>query len=134
VTTMSLSHDFACFQTILSYAVALVLIFHVPFLMGLPMEDDNDQFQRSSPVVKRSDGSFLLNGNFSLVTSEKLQKLKELANEMRDPRLQDLYLAVHHYVQMAQKNNEYVLWKYDTHQEGLVLALKQNLSGILYYG
>ncbi len=84
--------------------------------------------------MKRADETLLPNGNFSLVTHEKLLKLKELAEAAHDPKLNDLYRAVNHYVQMAKKNNEYVLWKYDANQEGLVLVLKQNLNGILYYG
>lgn len=97
-------------------------------LSGLPLIDDShDEF-------KRSDDEFLPNNNLQLVTNEKLMKLKELAESVHDPRLTDLYRAVNHYVQMAKKNNEYVLWKYDANQEGLVLVLKQNLNGILYYG
>lgn len=99
--------------------------------MSLPLANDeayDEQMRRSV------EANFLPNANFSLVTPEKLAKLKELAENIHDPKLQDLYRAVHHYVQMARKNNEYVLWKYDANQEGLVLALKQNLNGILYYG
>jgi hypothetical protein len=99
-------------------------------LFGLPLiEEENSNYK-----IKRADDTSLPNGNFSLVTNEKLLKLKELADAVHDPKLHDLYRAVNHYVQMARKNNEYVLWKYDANQEGLVLVLKQNLNGILYYG
>ena len=101
---------------------------HSRFLIGFPLNnDDNEQW-------KRSDESFLPNGNFALVTNEKLLKLEELANAAHDPKLHDLYRAVNHYAQLAKKNNEYILWKYDAKQEGLVLALKQNLNGMFYYG
>ena len=111
---------------------ALVLAIQFHYLVGLPAIDidENDQMHE----VKRSDEGLLPNENFSPVTKEKLQKLKELATTNHDPKLNDLYRAVSHYVQMARKNNEYVLWKYDDSQEGLVLVLKQNLNGILYYG
>jgi len=107
------------------------LAIHIQFLIGLPIIDDDDDHNEK---IKRSDENFLPNGNFSLVTSEKLIKLKEFADSLNDPKLHDLYRAVNHYVKMAKKNNEYVLWKYDANQEGLVLILKQNLNGILYYG
>jgi hypothetical protein len=106
------------------------LAIHIHFLIGLPLIDEDDNHGN----IKRSDENFLPNGNFSLVTNEKLLKLKELADAVHDPKLNDLYRAVNHYAQMAKKNNEYVLWKYDANQEGLVLILKQNLNGILYYG
>ena len=98
--------------------------------MALPLIDEENFHENN----KRAEDSFLPNGNFSLVTNEKLLQLKELANAIQDPKLQDLYRAVNHYVQIAQKNNEYVLWKYDAQHEGLVLVLRQNLNGILYYG
>lgn len=98
--------------------------------MGLPFLDEDNPNESS----KRSEESFLPNGNFSLVTHEKLLQLKELADAAHDPKLHELYRAVNHYLQIAQKNNEYVLWKYDAQHEGLVLVLKQNLNGILYYG
>jgi hypothetical protein len=107
------------------------LAIHIQFLIGLPIINDDDDHNGK---IKRSDENFLPNGNFSLVTNEKLFKLKEFADSLNDPKLHDLYRAVNHYVKMAQKNNEYVLWKYDANQEGLVLILKQNLNGILYYG
>ncbi|CAF0841075.1 unnamed protein product [Adineta ricciae] len=106
---------------------ALILAAHVHYLFGLPVMDEDEH-------SKRSDETLLPNGNFTLVTNEKLQKLKEVAEAAHDPKLHDLYRAVNHYVQIARKNNEYVLWKYDANQEGLVLVLKQNLNGILYYG
>lgn len=106
----------------------LILTAHIANLFGLPLiNDDVEQF-------KRSDDELLPNSNFSLVTNEKLLKLKELADAAEDPKLKELYRAVNHYVQIARKNHEYVLWKYDINQEGLVLVLKQNLNGILYYG
>jgi hypothetical protein len=107
------------------------LAIHIHFLIGLPLIDDDDN---NNGRIKRSDEGFLPNENYSLVTTEKLLKLNELAESVHDPKLHDLYRAVNHYVQMAKKNNEYVLWKYDANQEGLVLILKQNLNGILYYG
>jgi hypothetical protein len=107
------------------------LAIQIHFLFGLPIIDDDDE---NIGRMKRADETLLPNANFSLVTSEKLLKLKELADAAHDPKLTDLYRAVNHYVQMAKKNNEYVLWKYDANQEGLVLVLKQNLNGILYYG
>lgn len=107
----------------------VILAIQIHFLIGLPYMDDGD-FSK----MKRADETLLPNGNFSVVTNEKLLKLKQLADAVHDPKLQDLYRAVNHYVQMAKKNNEYVLWKYDANQEGLVLVLKQNLNGILYYG
>jgi len=109
---------------------ALILAVHIHHLFGVPLIDEGDHNEN----FKRSDDTLLPNGNFSLVTNEKLLKLKELADSVHDPKLHDLYRAVNHYVQMARKNNEYVLWKYDANQEGLVLVLKQNLNGILYYG
>jgi hypothetical protein len=106
------------------------LTVHVHYLFGLPLIDEDNHDEK----IKRSDDALLPNGNFSLVTNEKLLKLKELADTIHDPKLDDLYRAVNHYVHIARKNNEYVLWKYDATQEGLVLILKQNLNGILYYG
>ncbi len=103
---------------------------HIDYLSGLPLVDADKYDEK----FKRADDTFLPNGTFTLVTDEKLHKLKELADAVHDPKLDDLYRAVNHYVQMARKNNEYVLWKYDTNQEGLVLILKQNLNRILYYG
>jgi len=108
----------------------LILTLRIHYSFGLPLIDENDHNEK----IKRSDDVFLPNENFSLVTNEKLLKLKELADAVHDPKLDDLYRAVNHYFQMARKNNEYVLWKYDATQEGLVLMLKQNLNGILYYG
>ena len=102
---------------------------HIQFSLGKPLIDDD-----SHETAKRSEEDFLPNSNLQLVTNEKLMKLKELAESVHDSKLTDLYRAVNHYVQMAKKNNEYVLWKYDANQEGLVLVLKQNLNGILYYG
>ena len=112
--------------------IALILAIHYHYSLGLPAvgTDEDDQANK----VKRSKEGLLPGSNFSPVTKEKLEELKELARTVQDPKLNDLYLAVSHYVQMARKNNEYVLWKYDTNQEGLVLVLKQNLNGILYYG
>ena len=84
--------------------------------------------------VKRLDSALLPNAHFSVVTDEKLLELRELAGKIQDPTLRELYDVVQHYVQLARKNGEHVLWKYDAAQEGLVLVLKQNLNGILYYG
>ncbi|CAF3582470.1 unnamed protein product [Rotaria sp. Silwood1] len=114
------------------FIIVIILAVNIQFLIGLPLIDGDDNYNNER--LKRSDESLLPNGNFSLVTNEKLLKLQELANVVQDSKLQDLYRAVNHYVQMAKKNNEYVLWKYDANQEGLVLVLKQNLNGILYYG
>lgn len=111
--------------------MTVVLAIHVHYLVGLPVVDEEIADEQSK---RTAEAAFLPNANFSLVTPEKLGKLKELAATIHDPKLQELYKAVHHYVQMARKNNEYVLWKYDANQEGLVLVLKQNLNGILYYG
>ena len=106
----------------------MVLTAHIACLFGTPViNDDIEQY-------KRSDDELLPNGSFSLVTNEKLLTLKELAEAADDPKLKELFRAVNHYVQIARKNHEYVLWKYDINQEGLVLVLKQNLNGILYYG
>jgi hypothetical protein len=116
------------------YSIVLILTVHVYNLFSLPTIDNDEDDDRVETLSQRSQETLLPNGNFSLVTNEKLLKLKELAETMHDPKLQDLFHAVQHYVQMARKNNEYVLWKYDANQEGLVLALKQNLNGILYYG
>jgi hypothetical protein len=112
------------------FSVVLILTVYINYLTGLPLNDEDNINEK----FKRLDETFLPNGNLSLVTDEKLRLLKELANAVHDPKLHDLYRAVNHYVQLAQKNNEYVLWKYDANQEGLVLVLKQNLNGILYYG
>jgi len=111
--------------------ITVILAIHIQFLIGLPINDDDNNYNEKN---KRADETFLPNENFSLVTTEKLLKLKAFADGVHDPKLHDLYRAVNHYVQMAKKNNEYVLWKYDANQEGLVLILKQNLNGILYYG
>jgi hypothetical protein len=100
---------------------------HIQNIFSAPVVHDNEN-------VKRSDETLLPGDSFSHVTNEKLLKLKELANAVHDPKLNDLYRAVDHYVHIARKNNEYVLWKYDANQEGLVLTLKPNLNGILYYG
>lgn len=110
----------------------VILAIQIHFLIGLPLVNDDDDGHFGK--MKRADENLLPNGNFSVVTTEKLHKLKQLADAVHDPKLNDLYRAVNHYVQMAKKNNEYVLWKYDANQEGLVLVLKQNLNGILYYG
>ena len=88
----------------------VILAVHVHILFGLPLTDNVDT---SAAKSKRSEESLLPNANFAVVTSEKLLKLKELADAANDPKLHDLYRAVNHYVQMAKKNNEYVLWKYD---------------------
>ncbi|CAF3413615.1 unnamed protein product [Rotaria sp. Silwood1] len=117
-------HHFIVFLT------TFIFIIHIHCLLGVPLISDDEHDEK----IKRSDNALLPNENFSLVTDEKLIKLKELASVVSDSKLHDLYRAVNHYVQMARKNNEYVLWKYDTNQEGLVLTLKQNLNGILYYG
>ncbi|CAF1040281.1 unnamed protein product [Rotaria sp. Silwood1] len=119
-------------QNFIVFIIVIILAVNIQFLIGLPLIDGDDNYNNER--LKRSDESLLPNGNFSLVTNEKLLKLQELANVVQDSKLQDLYRAVNHYVQMAKKNNEYVLWKYDANQEGLVLVLKQNLNGILYYG
>lgn len=102
---------------------------HVQLLLGQPAVAANTEEK-----ILRAEDNFLPNGTLSLVTNEKLIKLKDLADAVHDPKLHDLYRAVKHYVHMARQNNEYVLWKYDANQEGLVLVLKQNLNGILYYG
>ena len=99
--------------------------------IGVPLASYSDD---NTAKAKRSEDALLPNANFSVVTHEKLLKLKELADAANDPKLKDLYRAVNHYVQMAKKNNEYVVWKYDANEEGLVLVFKQNLNGILYYG
>jgi hypothetical protein len=114
----------------IAFLTVLLFVARIHYLLGLPLVDEDDLSKQS----KRSDDTLLPNGSFSLVTNEKLLKLKEVADDVHDPKLLDLYRAVNHYVQMARKNNEYVLWKYDSNQEGLVLVLKQNLTGILYYG
>ena len=101
---------------------------HVHVLTSIPINSD------SFDLVKRSDDTFFPNENFTLITNEKLQQLKDLANVIHDPKLHDLYRTVSHYVQLARKNNEYVLWKYDANEGGIVLSLKPNLNGILYYG
>ncbi|CAF1934725.1 unnamed protein product [Rotaria magnacalcarata] len=119
-------------QNLIAFIIVVILTIHIQFLVGLPLMNDDETY--SDQNSKRSDEPLLPNGNFSLVTKEKLLKLQELADAVHDPKLHDLYRAVNHYVQMAKKNNEYVLWKYDANQEGLVLVLKQNLNGILYYG
>ncbi|CAF3354227.1 unnamed protein product [Rotaria socialis] len=119
-------------QNLIVFIIVVILTIHVQFLIGLPLINDDET--HSDQKSRRSDEPLLPNGNFSLVTNEKLLKLQELADAVHDPKLHDLYRAVNHYVQMAKKNNEYVLWKYDANQEGLVLVLKQNLNGILYYG
>ena len=115
----------------MSFLMFVILTVQIHFLIGLPFMDDGDE---NFGKMKRADEDLLPNANFSVVTTEKLLKLKQLADTVHDPKLHDLYRAVNHYVQMAKKNNEYVLWKYDANQEGLVLVLKQNLNGILYYG
>lgn len=99
--------------------------------IAIPLVSNSDD---NTAKVKRSEDGLLPSANFSVVNQEKLLKLKELADAADDPKLKDLYRAVNHYVQMAKKNNEYVVWKYDANEEGLVLVLKQNLNGILYYG
>ncbi|CAF0769916.1 unnamed protein product [Rotaria sordida] len=119
-------------QNFIVFIIAVIVTMNIQFLIGVPLINDDDYYNNERS--KRFDQTFLPNGNFSLVTKEKLIKLQELANVVHDPKLHDLYRAVNHYAQMAKKNNEYVLWKYDANQEGLVLVLKQNLNGILYYG
>ena len=107
---------------------------HILHSNSSPVFEDIDEENHHQDYFRRSIDSILPTSNFSLVTEEKLSKLKEIGNSISDPKLLNLYRAVSHYFQMARKNNEYVLWKYDPTQEGLVLALKQNLNGILYYG
>ena len=118
------------FKSLTLVSIVLFVIIYINYITALPLITE-DNFNEQ---VKRADDTFLPNGNLALVTEEKLRKLKELAFAAHDPKLHELYRAVNHYVQLAQKNNEYVLWKYDANQEGLVLVLKQNLNGILYYG
>jgi hypothetical protein len=130
IETKSSYFEYFFCKNLISFSIVLILAVYINYLTALPL-NAQDNFNEKS---KRSDETFLPNGNLSLVTDEKLSKLKELANVIHDPKLHDLYRAVNHYVQLAQKNNEYVLWKYDANQEGLVLVLKQNLNGILYYG
>jgi hypothetical protein len=125
--------SFFILKNITVFITVVILAVHIHFLAGLPLVDDDDD-NNNMKIFKRSDETLLPNGKYSLVTNEKLLKLKELANTVHDPKLNDLYLAVNHYVQMAKKNNEHVEWKYDANQEGLVLILKPNLNGILYYG
>ena len=84
--------------------------------------------------VKRLDNALLPTAHFSVVTDDKLLELGELTRKIQDPALRELYDIVQHYVQLARKVGSHVLWKYDAAQEGLVLVLKQNLDGIMYYG
>ncbi|UJR28482.1 hypothetical protein I4U23_009720 [Adineta vaga] len=115
-------------QSLIIFFTTILFAIHIQLSMGMPLKTDNVQ------RLKRSDDTFLPNDKFALITNEKLQKLKQFADLIHDPKLLDLYNAVNHYVQSANKNNEHVLWKYDANQEGLVLSLQPNLSGILYYG
>ena len=126
--SMPIFHTLSLKKFILLITI-VVLTIHARFLLGSPIIDEKVD-EKNHP----SADDFLPGETFSLVTNEKLAKLKDLADAVHDPKFQDLYRAVDHYVKMARKNNEYVLWKYDSHQEGLVLVLKQNLNGILYYG
>ena len=103
----------------------------IQILFGLPLATGNDL---ESVRAKRGDEKYFPDENLSMVTEEKLLKLKEFADANRDPKLYELYDAVSHYVHVAHNNKEYVLWKYDADKEGLVLVLKKNLNGILYYG
>jgi len=117
-------------QNLIVFLTAIILAAHLQYIFGVPVGHEND----ASENMKRSDEKLLPSADFSLVTNEKLLKLKELASVVHDPKLNDLYRAVDHYVHIARKNNEHVMWKYDANQEGLVLTLKPNLNGILYYG
>lgn len=117
------------FKSFIFFLTVVILATQIHLLISLPLVDDE-----YSGNVKRADNTFLPNGNFSLVTNDKLLKLKELADAAHDPKVHSLFRVVNHYVQMAKKNHEYVLWKYDPNEKGFVLALKQNLNGILYYG
>ncbi|CAF3391005.1 unnamed protein product [Rotaria socialis] len=117
-------------QNLTILITGIILVAQIHDLFGLPLID----ISRNVGRIKRSDDKLLPNENFSLVTDEKLVRLQQLADSAHDPKLYDLYRVVNHYVEMARRNREHVLWKYDTNQEGLVLVLKQNLNGILYYG
>lgn len=108
----------------------LVLLTRFYCTFGLPPFDVDEYFEK----MKRSDNKFIPDENLSLVTEEKLMRLKEVAETAHDRKVLDLYRIVNHYVEMARRNHEYLLWKYDKDQESLVLVLKQNLNGILYYG
>ena len=101
---------------------------HIHALTSIPVSSS------SGNILKRSDDTFFPNENFTLITNEKLIQLKGLADVIDDSKLHELYRTVNHYVQLARKNNEYVLWRYDANEGGIVLSLKPNLSGILYYG
>jgi hypothetical protein len=125
---------FKFLKNLFLFITVVILAIHLHVLNGLPLIEDDDDNNNNYEHMKRSDENFLPNEMFSLVTNEKLFKLQELANAVHDPKLHELYRVVKHYVQLAAKNNEYVLWKYDANREGLVLTLKQNLNGILYYG
>ena len=109
----------------------VILAIDIQILSGLPLATDEDL---DSDKAKRADEKYFPDEDLSLVTEEKLHKLREFADATRDPKLYELYDAVSHYVHVARNNKEYVLWKYDANQEGLVLVLKKNLNGILYYG
>jgi hypothetical protein len=123
---------FVCFfKNLIVFITVVIFAIHIHLLIGLPLKDDDDD---NNNKLKRSDGSLFPNGNFTIVTNEKLLQLKELADVVHDPKLLDLYRAVNHYVQLARKNNEYALWKYDADQKGLVLILKPTVNGILHYG
>lgn len=115
----------------LFYLIALVIaVFFHHESHALSIVDHDEQLNN----YRRSNDGFLPGPDFSIVTNEKLSKLKELADKIQDPKLFNLYQAVQRCVQLARKNDEHVLWKYDNKQEGLVLILKKNLNGILYYG
>ncbi|CAF1409620.1 unnamed protein product [Adineta steineri] len=113
-------------RNLIVFITAIIFTIQIHRLDSKPLNDN--------ARLKRSDGSLLPNESFTMITNEKLMKLKDLAKAKDDPKLHDLYRAVNHYVQIARKNNEYVLWKYDANREGLVLVLKPNLNGILHYG
>ena len=113
--------------------ILILFTIRIQFLIALSSLADYNEYY-GNKKSKRFNEDFLPNGKFSVVTNEKLIKLQEFVNAVHDPKLYDLYRAVSHYVHMAKKNHEYVLWKYDANQGGLVLILKQDRNGILYYG
>ncbi|CAF1668448.1 unnamed protein product [Adineta ricciae] len=115
-------------QKLNAFFAAILFMIHIHALTSVPVSSD------SGNMVKRSDHTFFPNENFALITNEKLLQLKDLADAIDDSKLHELYRTVNHYVQLARKNNEYVLWRYDANEGGIVLSLKPNLNGILYYG
>ena len=80
---------FSFLKRFILFITAVVLTIHVRLLLGLPaIAQDTEE------KIHHPEDNFLPNGTLALVTTEKLTKLKDLADAVHDPKLHDLYRAV----------------------------------------